>query len=29
MDGLFDTGGNKVTNLDEGDIAALFAPIES
>ena len=28
VDGLFDTGGNKITSLDADDIAALFAPIE-
>ena len=28
VDGLFDTGGKKITNLDADDIAALFAPIE-
>ena len=28
VDGLFDTGGKTITNLDADDIAALFAPIE-
>jgi len=28
VDGLFDTGGKTITNLEEDDIAALFAPIE-
>ncbi|MDH3662169.1 MAG: SWF/SNF helicase family protein, partial [Alphaproteobacteria bacterium] len=27
-DGLFDSGGKSITNLDANDIAALFAPID-
>ena len=28
VDGLFDSGGKSITNLDADDIAVLFAPIE-